>query len=298
MAAGAAGDLRHFSGGQPTPSMAVELGEAGKGDMIDVHVEAHADRVGRDQIIDLAGLIHGDLGVAGAGAERAHHHRRAAAHPAQHLGDRVNLLGGEGDDRRARRQAGELRGTDIGKGRETRAGGDLGVRQKRSDHGFERLGAEDHRLLPAARMQHPVGEDVATLGIRAELRLVQSDEGEVLFHRHGFRRAEEPARVLRYDLLLAGDQRHLIGALQLHDPVVNLARQQAQREADHAGRMSAHPLDRQIGLPGIGRAENGLQVGVHRLKIVPRAGKRNRYAARLAALSPCRSGAQQRKGVI
>ena len=47
---------------------------------------------------------------------------------------------------------------------------------------------------------------------------------------------QEPARVLGQDLLLAGDQGDLVGALQLHHPVVDLARQQAQREADHAGR--------------------------------------------------------------
>ena len=49
-----------------------------------------------------------------------------------------------------------------------------------------------------------------------------------------------------HDLLLAGDQGDLVRALQLHHPVVDLARQQAQREADHAGsngRTSARPRD-------------------------------------------------------
>ena len=134
VAAGAAGDLRHFGGGQPPPARAVELGQAGEGDMVDVHVEPHADRVGGDEIIDLARLIHGDLGVAGARGKRAHHHRRAAAHPAQHLGDRIDLLGREGDDGGARRQARELGRAGIAQGREARPADDLGLGEQGADH--------------------------------------------------------------------------------------------------------------------------------------------------------------------
>ena len=45
------------------------LGQAGEGDVVDIHVQAHADRVGGDQEIDLLLLIQRDLGVAGARAE-------------------------------------------------------------------------------------------------------------------------------------------------------------------------------------------------------------------------------------
>src|SRR3546814_10275981 len=78
---------------------------------------------------------------------------------------------------------------------------------------------------------------MAALRVGAELRLVDGDEGDVALHRHRFRCAEEPARVLRDDFLLAGDQRDLLFALELDDPVVNLARQQTQRKADHPARM-------------------------------------------------------------
>ena len=108
VAAGPAGDLRHFGDGQPAVAAAVELLEAGEGDMGDIHVEAHADRVGGDEIIDLAALEHRHLGVAGRGRQRAHHHRRAALEPAQHLGQRVDLLGREPDDGGARRQPRQL----------------------------------------------------------------------------------------------------------------------------------------------------------------------------------------------
>src|SRR3546814_9564743 len=61
MASGAPGDLRHLAGRQGTRRAAVELAQRRKGDVAHVHVEAHADRVGRDEIIDLALLIHREL---------------------------------------------------------------------------------------------------------------------------------------------------------------------------------------------------------------------------------------------
>ena len=70
--------------------------------MIDVEVEPHADRVGGDEIIDVAGLVERDLRVARARRERAEHHRRAAALAADQFGDGVDLLGRERDDGRAR----------------------------------------------------------------------------------------------------------------------------------------------------------------------------------------------------
>jgi hypothetical protein len=66
MSPGAAGDLRHLGHRQATLPLAVELVEAGERDVRDVHVQPHTDRIGRDQIIDLAGLEHRDLRVAGA----------------------------------------------------------------------------------------------------------------------------------------------------------------------------------------------------------------------------------------
>ena len=52
-----------------------------------VHVQAHADRVGGDQEVDLARLVQRHLGVAGARAERAHHDGGAAALAADHLAE-------------------------------------------------------------------------------------------------------------------------------------------------------------------------------------------------------------------
>jgi hypothetical protein len=73
-AARAAGDLGELAGGQLAAAAAVELGGAGEGDVGDVEVEPHADRVGGDEMVHVAVLVERDLGVAGARRERAHHH--------------------------------------------------------------------------------------------------------------------------------------------------------------------------------------------------------------------------------
>ena len=164
-----------------------------------VHVQAHADRVGGDQIIDLARLEHRHLGVAGAWAERPHHHCRAAAQPPQHLGDSINLLGRKGDDDRAFGQARQLGRPGIAQRRKARAGDDLGIGDQRPQHRPERLRTQDHRFLAPARMENAIGEDMAALGIGADLPLIERD------------------RVL---------------ALDRNNLVIDLARQQPERKAD------------------------------------------------------------------
>src|SRR5208283_6060659 len=61
---------------EPARTAAVEFADPGEGDGVEIHVESHANRVGRDQIIDLAGLEHADLCVARARAKRAENDRR------------------------------------------------------------------------------------------------------------------------------------------------------------------------------------------------------------------------------
>ena len=72
--------------------------------MIEIEVEAHADRISRDEKLDIAGLIESDLGVARPGRKRAEHDSRAAALATDQLGNRVNVLRRKRDDRRPRRQ--------------------------------------------------------------------------------------------------------------------------------------------------------------------------------------------------
>jgi len=76
--------------------------------MVHIKVQAHADRVGRDQIIHIPALVEVHLGIAGAGRERPHDHRRPAALAPDQFGDRVHLFSGKRDDGGARGQAGDL----------------------------------------------------------------------------------------------------------------------------------------------------------------------------------------------
>ena len=104
----AAGDLGDFVGTQIAPAMAVELAARCERDVIDIHIEAHADGVRRNKEVHLTVLIELHLRIACARAERAHHNSRATAMTAQQFGDRVNFLGRERDDGRALRQLRDL----------------------------------------------------------------------------------------------------------------------------------------------------------------------------------------------
>ena len=242
---------------QPPVLPAVELALAREGNMVDVEVEAHADRVGRDEVVHVAVLVHRHLGVAGARRQRAEHHGGAAALPPDQFRDRVNLVSREGHDGGAVGQARQLLLAREGEVRQARPVDDRDAGQQLLDHALHGGGAEHQRLVEAAAMQQAVGEDVAAVEVLAELDLVDGDEAHVEVARHGFDGADPVARVLRLDLLLAGDQRDLVGADLLDHAAVDLARQQAQRQADDAGRVGQHALDREMGLAGIGGSEDG-----------------------------------------
>jgi len=86
-------------------------------------------------------------------------------------------------------------------------------------------------------MQKPMGEDVAAFGVGAKLYFVHCHEFDLALERHRFNSADEIPRIGGNDLLLAGDERHARGATYLDNPVVNFARKQPQRQADHSARM-------------------------------------------------------------
>jgi hypothetical protein len=127
----------------------------------------------------------------------------------------------------------------------------------------------------AARVQQPVGEEMAAFGIGRHLHLVDGEERHLAVERHGFDGADEIACAGWRDLLFAGDQRDLRSPLDLHDAVVIFARQQAQREADHARLVAEHALDGEVRLAGVGGTEDGGQAPAgadkrHRVQLRPR----------------------------
>src|SRR3984957_1122565 len=125
--AGAPGDLGDLLRIEPALTSPVEFAQSGEGDMVDIHVQPHPDRVGRDQEVDFAGLEQIDLGIARARAERAHDDGGAAALAADKLGDGVNRIGGESDDGAAPRQARHLLRAGVGELRQSFAKLDLGA---------------------------------------------------------------------------------------------------------------------------------------------------------------------------
>ena len=140
------------------------------------------------------------------------HHGGAALLAADQLGDLVDLAGRERDHRGARGQPRDLLLAGVGELRQPRPGDEVGAGHEIGDAVAHRLRAEQQRLELAARVQQPVGEHVAALGVGGELDLVDRQEVDLDLARHRLDGGDPVARVFRPDLLLAGDQRDPVGA--------------------------------------------------------------------------------------
>ena len=253
---GAAGDLADLRGREIAMRMAVELAKAGERDMIEIEVQAHPNRVGGHQKVHVAILIERHLRVARAGAERAEYHGRAAALPPHQFGDGIYVVGREGDDRRTAGQAGDLLVAGIGQLGEPRARHQIGAGEQLADGVAHGRRAEQQRFAQAPRVEHAVGEDMAALAVGRELDLIDGHEVRFELPWHCFHGAHIEACGWRLDLLLACDERHLLGPRPGNDLVVDLAGQEPQRQADHAHLVCEHALDGQMRLAGIGGPEH------------------------------------------
>ena len=116
---------------------------------------------------------------------------------------------------------------------------------------------EQQGFVAAAPVQDAIGEDMAALEIGRDLDFIDREKRHVEVARHRLDGRDPEPRLRRLDLLFAGDQRDGIRPDAVDDLVVDLARQQPQRQADHAGGMRQHALDREMRLAGIGRPEHG-----------------------------------------
>ena len=167
-----AGNLGKLRGRQFPVIFAVELSQAGDRDMIDIHVQTHADRIGRHEIIDLTGLIHLDLGIAGARAERAENHRRTATLAAHQFGNGINFVDRERDNGAAPRQAGDLAWPDIRQFRQSWPADKFGSRHKHLNQRTDRVGAQKQRLHGTACAKQPVSKNMAAFRIGTHLDFV------------------------------------------------------------------------------------------------------------------------------
>ncbi len=255
-AAGPAGDLGELDRVQPAELVAVELAVGGEGDVLDIEVEAHADGVGRDQVVDVTRLVNLHLRVAGARRQRSQHDGGAAALAADELGDGIDLVGREGDDGRAPRQAGDLLFAGEQEVGEARAGDDVGARNELLDEAAHGARAEQHGLVAAPAVEDAIGEDVTALEIGGDLDLVDGEEGDVDVEWHGLDGRHPVARARRLDLLLAGDQGYRPHAGAGDELAIDLAGEEPQRQADQAGGMGQHPLDGERRLARVGGPED------------------------------------------
>ena len=111
--------------------------------------------------------------------------------------------------------------------------------------------------MRAPRPQQPVGKDMAAFRVGTQLDFVHGQE--ICAHPLGHRLdgADPVLRARRHDAFLARDQRHHRRPPDCDDAVIDLARQQPQRQADDPGAMAQHALDGIVGLARVGRAKDG-----------------------------------------
>src|SRR5712671_6781466 len=204
-AAGAAGELGKFSRTEATELIAVELAVRRKCHVTDVKIEPHADRIRGDEIVDIAGLVEFDLGIASARRKCAQHNGGAATLPPDQLRDGVNLVGGKRHDRGTARLARNLLLARVNELRQAGAAEDIGARQQLFHHRTNRGGAQNQRLLAPSAIEHAVRENMAAIEIGSELNLVNRHEGDIEIARHRLDRRYPEAGIGGLDLLLAGD---------------------------------------------------------------------------------------------
>ncbi len=256
MAPGAAGDLAKLRRGQKAMTPAVEFPVRGEGDVIDIEIETHANGVGRDDVIDVAGLKQFDLGVAGARAQGSQHNRRAPALALDPFSDGVNLLRRKRDDRRARRQARDFPIAGEGEFRQARPAEQRRAGKQFSDQRRHRARADQQCFLAAAPAQQPVSENMAAIEVGGELNFIDGEEIHGHVARHRLDGADPVGWRARFDLLLASNQSDVGCADLFDDPRVDFARQQAQRQTDQPAGEGQHPLNSVMSLAGVGRPEH------------------------------------------
>ena len=203
--------------------------------------------------------------------------------PADQFGDGVDFIGRKRDDRGAPRLAGDLAVAGEFELRQSRPGDDGGARQQPLDDRAHGGRAEQQRFVAAAPVEDAIGEDMAAFEIGRDLDFIDREKRHVEIARHRLHGGDPEPRPWRLDLFLAGDQRD-----------ANRARRdrrsccRPRAPSSRSGRpitpggMRQHPLDREMGLAGIGRPEHGGDAGAGN----PSVGKRGRRLTK----RPCFTG--------
>ena len=103
---------------------------------------------------------------------------------------------------------------------------------------------------------------MAALAVARQLNLVHADELDLPVQGHRLDGADEVAGLLRDSPFFARYQGDGLLPFLFDHTVIDLAGEEAEREAHHPGAMGQHALDRQMGLARVGRAEQSGDRGV------------------------------------
>ena len=199
-------------------------------------------------------MIEFNLRIAGARTEAAHDDSAATFLASEDFGYGVDFVSAEPDNGRALRQLRNLLLPCIREGREPLAHICSEVEVQVSQDIAHSFCAEQERFLRAARIEDTVCENMSAVIVFGELNFINRQKLDRNVGRHGFYCADPIARFVGDDPLFACHQSD--GAVPFcgYDTVIDFAREQAQRQSDHAGCVAHHTLQRIMRLPGIGRA--------------------------------------------
>ena len=229
--------------------------------MIHIQIQAHPNCVGGDQIVNLAILIEVHLSIPRAGAERPHDHCRPALLTAQQFRDSVDTIDREPDDGTARGHPADLFRPGIDQLRHPLTPDKLHLGHQSRNGAAHGVGPQKQRLARAARPQQAVGENMAAFRVGTELDFV--DGYEIGTHAFGHRldRADPILGARGHDPFFARDKRHDRRPANGDDLVINLAREQTQRQANDTGPVAQHTFNRVMRFTCVRRAQYGHDSG-------------------------------------
>ena len=261
MPSGAPGNLCEFFGLQVPHPATIKLGQRGKCDMADIKVQPHANGIRSNEIVDIAVLIHFDLRIAGARRQCPHDNGGTAFCAAQQLSNRIYIFTRKPDNCRSLGHFAYLFRTCVGQLRHSLAAHEIDLWHHRRDGAAHRFSPQKQRFMQATRMQKPVGEHMPAFRIAAKLNFIDGKKIATDPLRHGFDRAHPIGRPGWHNPLFTRHKRHDTGPAHRNDPVVNLARKQAQRQANHTGPVGEHPLNGVVRFASICRPKHGRDPG-------------------------------------
>ena len=160
-------DLCQFIGRQRPHPTAIKFRQAGKGNVINIKVQPHPNRIRRDQKINLAFLIHRHLRIARARRQRPHHNRRTAPLTPNKFRNRIDVFNGKPDNRRPWTHPADLLLPRISQIAHAITRQKIGLGHKRGDGPPHGRCPQKQRFMQPTCAQQPICEHMAPFRISA-----------------------------------------------------------------------------------------------------------------------------------